>query len=214
MSTETIKGLGGSRVSVVLRGGHRLDAASWCRPPRAAAGTSGSSMARPTFRPAQRGRGPLGGRLNPWGGVRLRCQRICQRTPQNEAVRAITAADPLGVKPLVTAHFPGLKDTGRYGPPRTRKPLSLRVPWVQIPLPPHPADQVRSCECPGQHLFLGAFRPCQPTTAAARDCPSATLVLGCGWGASENSGVRKGCRNGSAGPPLVACFGQVFPYSG
>ena len=33
-------------------------------------------------------------------------------------------------------------ESGRIG--RSRKPLSLRVPWVQIPLPPLSADQVRS----------------------------------------------------------------------
>jgi len=64
---------------------------------------------------------------------------------------------------------------------------------------------VRSYECPGQHLFSGAFRPRQPATGGAREWPPSTPILGCGWGASGNLGVRKGCGIGSASPHETAC---------
>ena len=77
------------------------------------------------------------GTVRPAAPYRLSpCQRICQRTLQNEAVRAVIRIEPGGAKSQVTPDFPGRGDTRGYGHPRTRKPLSLRVPWVQIPLPP------------------------------------------------------------------------------
>lgn len=89
------------------------------------------------------------------------CQRICQRTSQNEPSRAVKSTPPRKTKSLVSEDSAGREGAQQHGPARSRKPLSLRVPWVQIPLPPHHQKaQVTAVSADlGLHSFPAAARP-------------------------------------------------------